>query len=171
MQQGLSVVGAAGGRQLGGRPEGGGGWRAKLSAAQAWAAADIGHAVEHQGCASAIGMRVMDITRMVVDGGPLPSSMPGGGWAGRAEKTRWDRYRQEVRRRDPKRAAVRGRRKTLFVDLLLVRVVIDGVSETALDEELGVRKGRCGQAVLSELTAYAAAYGDARWWTEKRLWG
>lgn len=168
MQQGPSVAGAIGERQVGGRPAGGGGWRAKLSPAQAWAAADIGRAIEHQGCVAAAGLRAVDAGRLVVDGGAWRvGAMSGGCGVADNRVVRWNEYRFAVRERELKRVMVRGRRGALYLDALLVKVVIEGQTPAALDAELGVREGRCQQAVLAELKAYAEMHISA-WQWEKR---
>lgn len=149
---------------------GGSGWlmlmaeRGKVTEAMRRAAADIGHAQMTDPCAST-GVRAMDCSRIVVDGGgPLrlnlhPRELGGhSGPLGGEARARWERYARAVRRRPMKEALLRGRRESVWLDVLVVRVLVDGQRPSLLDTLYGVRQDRVRDAVLRELERYAAEY-------------
>ena len=148
----------------GGRPSGGGGWIFCVDSDQAWAAADVTRAVAELEVSAggmlsvAVGLRAVDPARIKVDGGRGPSTCLGGRVSLSDAVGRWRAYVAEVRTRDLKARVVRGRRQSLFVDVLLRRVICEGTAASLLDRELGVREGRCQQTVLRELSGYAAAH-------------
>ncbi|MGQ9367710.1 hypothetical protein [Azospirillum sp. ST 5-10] len=134
--------------------------RGYADGAMARAAVDIRHA-QMDDASAAAGLRAVDPGRLVVDGGRVAQSLhPAelrGGWValGGAARSRWAAYAGDLRASG---AMLRGRRATLYLDAVLVRVLVGGVRPRALDAELGVRDGRVGDTVLAELRRYAERY-------------
>ncbi|MCG5239539.1 hypothetical protein MCW82_07125 [Azospirillum doebereinerae] len=147
---------------------GGRGWvaiqyaRGRLDAAQLAAAVDIGRGLIVDGSV-ACGLRAVDPSRLVVDGGnrTSPPLAPSGGLVSLTASPaarRLAEWRRSVRE-DRTAGVLRGRAKSLWLDLVVVRVVMGEVSPAALDVELGLRKERTRDAVLRALADYAATFG------------
>lgn len=137
-------------------------WRAgKLTEAEYWAAQDIGRGVEQTAGAAADGLRAIDPSRLVVDGGPLAVPSLGGACISRPEAGRVAVWRADVRSRPAMRSSVRGRERGVAVDDLVLMVLVEGKAPMALDVEFGLKHGRAQQAVLSELRAYVRMHFSA----------
>lgn len=145
---------------------GGSGWvalmyaRGRMDTHQLAAAVDIGRGLAILLNASASGLRAIDPAALVVDGGnrTSPPLAPVGGIVTSAEAGRVLRWRRGLRA-SPTMSLLRGRKAALFLDLAVERVITGEVEPRELDARLGLRHGRVQEAVLRELTAYAATLG------------
>lgn len=135
--------------------------RGRMDARQLAAAVDIGRALALEGLASASGLRALDPTKLVVDGGgPVGAPLaPVGGSTWAAEVDRLGRWRRDLRGRGERQSTLRGRRAAMFIDLVVTRVITGEATPAALDAKLGLREGRTRDAVLRHLADYAAAFG------------
>ncbi|XKH35075.1 hypothetical protein ACIU1J_01875 [Azospirillum doebereinerae] len=147
---------------------GGRGWvaiqyaRGRLDAAQLAAAVDIGRGLVVVDMPCASGLRAVDPSRLVVDGGnrTSPPLAPSGGvvsLTASPSARRVTQWRAAVRA-SGKPGLIRGRRDTLYLDVVVVRVLTGDEAPDALDKRLGVREGRTRDAVLNALAAYAATF-------------
>ena len=128
----------------------------EISAGQARAATDIGRAVALRGGECAPGLRAVDPRRLVVDGGAARTDFALGGVATAADEVlRLDAWSRAVRGLGLKQALLRGTEGSLYRDLAVIKVVVEGVAPFALDRQLGLRNGRTKEAVLVELARYA----------------
>lgn len=134
--------------------------RGRMTTAQVMAAVDIGRAVALEGVVAASGLRAVDPAALVVDGGnrTSPPLAPVGGLAYADELSRYLHWRVGVRR-DPIKGTLRGRRGSLYLDALVVKVVTGEDEPRALDARLGVRNGRVAEEVLRQLLGYAVTFG------------
>jgi hypothetical protein len=136
--------------------------RGRVTPVMVRAAVDIRHGQMTD--ASVGGLRSVDPTRLVVDGGAVclnlhPRELGGhAGALGGEARVRWLAYERAVRTLPGRDGLLRGRRGDLWRFLVVVRVLVDGVRPYALDAELGVREGTCAEAVLRELERYAALH-------------
>lgn len=136
--------------------------RGRVTAAMLRAAVDIRRGQMTD--ASVGGLRSVDPTRLVVDGGAVclnlhPRELAGcAGALGGEARARWLAYERVVRALPGADGVLRGRRGALWRFLAVVKVLVDGVRPYALDAELGVREGACTAAVLRELGRYAALH-------------
>ncbi|WP_431856616.1 hypothetical protein [Azospirillum sp.] len=133
----------------------------KLTDTELRAARDIGRGIEQAVVVVADGLRAVDPSRLVVDGGKLPTFSLGGMTRTAPEVARVEAWRAEVRERPAMRAVVRGSHGKMPVDALVLRVLVEGVAPRRLDAELGLKHGRAQQAVLSELRTYARMHFSA----------
>jgi hypothetical protein len=135
--------------------------RGRLTAAMLRAAVDIRRGQMTDPSAST-GVRAVDPSRLVVDGGAVclnlhPLELGGySGALGGEARVRWEAYERAVRQRPGQEGLLRGRWGSVWLHVLLVKVVVEGERPNALDERYGVRQDRCRDAVLRELEAYAA---------------
>lgn len=136
--------------------------RGRMDVAQLAAAVDIGRglAMEIQ---TASGLRAVDPSRLVVDGGnrtspPLAPSGGTVGWSLSEPTRRVVEWRAAVRA-SGKAGLLRGRHGALYLDVVTIKVLTGEASAKALDGELGLRTYRTRDAVLSALAGYAATFG------------
>lgn len=132
----------------------------RLTPAQFYAAQEIGRAVAEGVFSAAAGLRAVDTTRVVVDGGKFSMGSPGGVAVKSAERAKYERWVTAIRALPFKRSAVRGKGDgseagALFRDQLVVRVVVDGVAPSAIDRQYRLRNGRSAEVVLVELERFA----------------
>ncbi|MDR6771803.1 hypothetical protein [Azospirillum sp. BE72] len=135
--------------------------RGRMDVAQLAAAVDIGRGLATE-IGTASGLRAIDPSRLVVDGGnrTSPPLAPSGGtvsWAVSAPARRVAEWRAAVRA-SGKAGLLRGRHETLYLDVVTVKVVTGEVEPRELDRVLGLRKDRTRDAVLKVLAGYAATF-------------
>lgn len=135
--------------------------RGRMDVAQLAAAVDIGRGLATE-IGTASGLRAIDPSRLVVDGGnrTSPPLAPSGGtvsWVVSAPARRVAEWRAAVRAAG-KAGLLRGRHDALYLDVVTVKVLMGEASPDALDRDLGVRKDRTRDAVLSALAGYAATF-------------
>lgn len=137
--------------------------RGRMDVAQLAAAVDIGRGLA-MAMPTASGLRAVDPSRLVVDGGnrTSPPLAPSGGtvsWE-LAEGPAWrlERWCASVRAAG-KAGWLRGRHRALYLDVAVMRVVTGEVEPRGLDVDLGLRNGRVSEAVLKALGGYAATFG------------
>lgn len=138
--------------------------RGRMDVAQLAAAVDIGRGLA-MAMPTASGLRAVDPSRLVVDGGnrTSPPLAPSGGtvsWAVSAPARRVAEWRAAVRA-SGKAGLLRGRHDALYLDVVTVKVLTGEASPAALDKLLGVREDRTRDAVLKVLAGYAATFGLA----------
>lgn len=130
--------------------------KGKLNEAGVRAAIDLCRAVVLWGNASGAGLRAVDPSRVVVDGGPVARhDTPAGGIVMSAEVGRLEAWRRVVADLPVDRRVVRGRERSMARDVMTMRVVVDGIAPRTLDTSLGLRNGRAQEVALVELERYA----------------
>lgn len=131
--------------------------RGRMDGWQLAAAVDIGRGLALEGVVAGSGLRAIDPTKLVVDGGAptSPPLAPVGGLAYAAEVERVTSWRRGLRA-DTAKGTLRGRRGAMFVDLVVTRVITGEAEPRALDAQLGLRNGRVSEEVLRQLRGYAA---------------
>lgn len=130
--------------------------RGKLTAGQVLAGLDIIRAMDSCGTSAACGLRAINPAKLVVDGGRGWNGIrPDGGYAGASDsQIRYQDWVREIRARPLARAVLRGRQSSLYVDVVVVKV-LGGVSPLKLDGDLGIRESRTDKLIKNELEAYA----------------
>ncbi|AWJ83342.1 hypothetical protein TSH58p_07255 [Azospirillum sp. TSH58] len=133
--------------------------RGRMTTAQVMAAVDIARGLSLEVVASASGLRAVDPSALVVDGGnrTSPPLAPVGGVVCAPAAVRVEQWRRTLRA-DKAAGTLHGRRGSMFVDLVVVRVIMGEVSATALDQRLGLRNDRVRDEVLRQLRAYAETF-------------
>ncbi|GAA4247847.1 hypothetical protein GBZ26_04365 [Azospirillum formosense] len=133
--------------------------RGRMTTAQVVAAVDIARGLSLEVVASASGLRAVDPSALVVDGGnrTSPPLAPVGGVVGAPAAGRVEQWRRTLRA-DKATGTLHGRRGAMFVDLVVVRVIMGEVTASALDQRLGLRKDRVRDEVLRQLRAYAETF-------------
>lgn len=136
--------------------------RGRMTTAQLAAAVDIGRGVTDAATASiGCGLRAVDPSRLVVDGGNRtspPVAPRGGKLAASPSAARFVQWRAEVLA-SGKPGLLRGRWEVLYLDVAVTRVILGEVEPRALDEQLGLRNGRVSEAVLRSLVVYEERFG------------
>ena len=134
--------------------------RGRMTTVQVIAAVDIARAVALEGVVAASGLRAVDPAALVVDGGnrTSPPLAPVGGLAYADEVERLVRWRRHLREAGAS-GVLRGRRGSLYLDALVVKVVTGEDEPRALDARLGLRNGRVAEEVLKRLLGYAVTFG------------
>ncbi len=137
-----------------------GGWLAlmvrsrKAGDGEVRAAQEIAYVLRLRSDVCSAAIPAMDPGRLVVDGGPNPGARVYG-LALEPTVERYDAWVRKVKALPEKQRVLRGRNKSLSLLVLVQRVLLQGEGMRQLDQELGVRNGRCGEAVLRELKRYA----------------
>ena len=141
-------------------PAADGGWLSlmvrsgKAGECEVRAAQEIAYVLRLRADVCSAAIPALDPGRLVVDGGPNPGARVYG-LAMEPAVERYDAWVAKVRALPVKQRVVRGRNEDRSLLGLVQRVLAHGDGPRQLDQTLGVRNGRCGEAVLRELKRYA----------------
>lgn len=141
-------------------PGGESGWLAmmvragKVDEDELRAAREIVHVLKLRVEACGGAVPAVDPTKLVVDGGPNPGQRIYG-VALSPEVGRYDAWVARVKALPDRSRVLHGKKDSISLLKLVQRVLAEGEGPRALDGTLGVRNGRCGEAVLRELKRYA----------------
>ncbi len=134
--------------------------RGRLSAGELWAADDIvrAHALLSSGGA-ALGLRAVDPSRLVVDGGPINAGGALGGCVvTSAEEGRWQAYVRDRQSLPARQRFLQTAAGPICRPDVVRRVLVDGAAPYRLSSDWRVQTRRVADIVVQELRRYRALH-------------